>query len=389
MENVLFSRFYPIVEQSLKQNKNVTALRQVFNEIIGRNNDGFSSAVPDKAIWVDSRHEKKYYDILNIDKNEVVNSIKDSSYISDDWLTIRNPMYITLLLCVFYFNNNKKHDMVSLCMFLLSLYMYKNVRSKYFARTSENTSKVMSYTLSRLSKHHDLRVCGSIMKVIAKKNESFINLWLNERKSDVSGNVKDEIICKMVNDNHRRYETFFNTFYAEFKKDLVSGNYMNVDEDIDDGENFIESDNVSFTVERLTQKVVNRFILSSNSIQTLVTASCNMGGCTQNNLRTMHSYLMNGHEKEFEKVVRLTIQGFLFEKRNKKEDIKTPDFIMEMVKYYKKQESNNINLNELKTSVANIFENSGLSKKVTRAASQNDCKRSIYLYILFYINDSM
>ena len=389
MESVLFSRFYPMVESSLKQTRNVTAIRQVFNEILGRNNESLSSAVPDKAVWVDSRQEKKYFEILNINKEDIVNAIKDSSYISDEWLTIRNPMYISLILCIFYFNNNKKHDMVSLSMFMLSLYMYKNVRSKYFARTSENTSKVMNFTLSRLSKHHDLRVCGSIMKVIGKKNESYIGLWLNDRSSDVKGTVKDEIICKMVNDNHRRYETFFNNFYSEFKKDLVNGNYMNVDEDIDDGENFIESDNVSFTVERLTQKVVNRFILSTAPSHTLLKFASERGGCSINNLRTMHSYLINGHEKEFEMITRLILQGYLFEKRNQKEDIKTPDFVIEMLKYYKKQEVNNTNLVNLKSNVNKVFEESGLAAKVTRRASQDDCRRSIYLYIVTYIRDTM
>jgi hypothetical protein len=389
MESVLFSRFYPMVESSLKQTRNVTAIRQVFNEILGRNNESLSSAVPDKAVWVDSRQEKKYFEILNINKEDIVNAIKDSSYISDEWLTIRNPMYISLILCIFYFNNNKKHDMVSLSMFMLSLYMYKNVRSKYFARTSENTSKVMNFTLSRLSKHHDLRVCGSIMKVIGKKNESYIGLWLNDRSGDVKGTVKDEIICKMVNDNHRRYETFFNNFYSEFKKDLVNGNYMNVDEDIDDGENFIESDNVSFTVERLTQKVVNRFILSTAPSHTLLKFASERGGCSINNLRTMHSYLINGHEKEFEMITRLILQGYLFEKRNQKEDIKTPDFVIEMLKYYKKQEVNNTNLVNLKSNVNKVFEESGLAAKVTRRASQDDCRRSIYLYIVTYIRDTM
>ena len=389
MESVLFSRFYPIIESSLKQNRNVAAIRQVFNEILGRNNESLSSSVPDKAVWVDSRQEKKYFEILNINKEEVVNAIKDSSYISDEWLTIRNPMYITLILCIFYFNNNKKQDMVSLTMFMLSLYMYKNVRSKYFSRTSENTSKVMNFTLTRLYKHHDLRVYGSIMKVIGKKNESYIGLWLGDRNSDVKGTVKDEIICKMVNDNHRRYETFFNNFYGEFKKDLISGNYMNVDEDIDDGENFIESDNVSFTVERLTQKVVNRFILSTAPSQTLMKFASERGGCSINNLRTMHSYLINGHEKEFEMITRLILQGYLFEKRNKKEDIKTPDFVIDMLKYYKKQEVNNTNLVNLKSNVNKVFEESGLSAKVTRRASQDDCRRSIYLYIVTYIRDTM
>lgn len=388
MDSVLFSKFYPMIEQSLKQGKNLNAIRQVFNEILGKNNEALSSSIPEKAIWVDSRQEKKYFEILNINKEDVVNSLKDSSYISDEWLTIRNPMYITLILCVFYFNNNRKKDMVDLTMFMLSLYMYKNVRSKYFARTSENTAKVMSYTLTRLSKHHDLRVHGSIMKVIAKKNETFVNLWLDKRQSDVKGKVKDEIICKMVNDNHRRYETFFNNFYSEFKKDLVSGNYMNVDEDIDDGENFMESDNVSFMVERVTQKVVNRFVLSTSPIRPLMTLASTVEGCSINNLRNMFNYLVN-NEKSFESIVRHMVHAYLFDYKKKKEDIKSDDFLFKMKEYYKKQNSTNANLVNFKKCVDDVFNGSGLNEKITRKASIYDCKRAVVLYIAAYIRDTM
>ena len=389
-EFILFDTFYPIIERSLKQTKNLTALKQVFNEILARNNEALSSNVPDKAVWVDGRLENKYFDIIGIDRQHVFEVLKKSGYIKEEWMTVSNPTYITLVLISFYFNNNKKQDMVNMTMFILSIYMYKNVRSRYFKRTSDNTVKVMSFTLSRLSKHHDLRVCGSIMKVLMKKSETFINLWLlDTRSNDTKNRVSDEIICKMINDYNRRYSVLINGFYAEFKKDLISGNYMNVDEDIDDGENFIESDNVSFTVERLTQKVVNRFILSTAPSQTLMKFASERGGCSINNLRTMYSYLINGHEKEFEMITRLILQGYLFENRNKKEDIKTPDFVIDMLKYYKKQEVNNTNLVNLKSNVNKVFEESGLSAKVTRRASQDDCRRSIYLYIVTYIRDTM
>jgi hypothetical protein len=60
-----------------------------------------------------------------------------------------------------------------------------------------------------------------------------------------------------------------------------------------------------------------------------------------------------------------------------------------MLKYYKKQEVNNTNLVNLKSNVNKVFEESGLSAKVTRRASQDDCRRSIYLYIVTYIRDTM
>ena len=43
----------------------------------------------------------------------------------------------------------------------------------------------------------------------------------------------------------------------------------------------------------------------------------------------------------------------------------------------------------LVSNVNKVFEESGLSAKVTRRASQDDCRRSIYLYIVTYIRDTM
>ena len=40
----------------------------------------------------------------------------------------------------------------------------------------------------------------------------FINNWFEERKKEVTGKVTDEVLCNMINDNHRRYDTLFKKF---------------------------------------------------------------------------------------------------------------------------------------------------------------------------------
>ena len=56
---------------------------------------------------------------------------------------------------------------------------------------------------------------------------------------------------------------YLKNFFVEFKKDLDSGNYLNIDQDVDTEDEYIESDNVSFMVEKNTQKVMNKFILTT------------------------------------------------------------------------------------------------------------------------------
>ena len=156
-KNILYDRFYHRIENVIKQQKNLVTLRQIFGEIISRNNEALSSSVPDKAVFVDNRIERKYFTLLEIDPKEILQALKDSDYIKDEWQTVKNPMYISLILLVIYFNNNKKTDMVDQTMFICSLYMYRNVRSKYFKRTSESTINIMNYTISRLTYKNDIK----------------------------------------------------------------------------------------------------------------------------------------------------------------------------------------------------------------------------------------
>ena len=387
-KNILYDRFYHRIENVIKQQKNLVTLRQIFGEIISRNNEALSSSVPDKAVFVDNRIERKYFTLLEIDPKEILQALKDSDYIKDEWQTVKNPMYISLILLVIYFNNNKKTDMVDQTMFICSLYMYRNVRSKYFKRTSESTINIMNYTISRLTYKNDIKKYGSIMKLIGKKTEIFLNNWLVERKSEVTGAVSDDVICKMINDNHRRYSTVMNNFYAEFKKDSLSGNYLNVDQDINEDDKFIESDNVSFMVEKNTQKVMNTFILSSYPNPLILQHTVAIeNGCSINNLRNMMNYL-HANEKEMERLIRIILQIFLFEYKKKTDDIKTADFLTIMRTHYKKQTDNNANLNDLKRGIDNVIQGSGLGKKITRAATLNDCKKALLLYILFFIQRS-
>ena len=386
---VIYTRLYPRLEKALSQSNNVAKLKEFYNEVISRNNEALSDTIPSKTVFVDRRVEAKFYQAIDIQPEEVMQALKASDYVGDNWHTVQNPMYVLLVLLIIYFNNKKKTDMVNLSMLICSIYAYKNVRSKYFRQTSEKTINCMKATIDRLSYKNDFKKCGSILKTLMKKGESFLNNWLVERKKETVGvEVTDKTICDMVNRNHRDYAKLLNNFYAEFRKDFDAGNYSNVDKDIDTEDEYIESDNVSFMVEKNTQKVMNKFILSTYPNGKIMQQVCEReNDCSINNLRNMLHYIYDDHERDFEKLVRVIIQVYLFDKKKKIEDLKTFDFEKEMREYYKGQAIGDKNLQELKEIVDKIFKNSNI--KTTRSATINACKRAFYLYTVIYIRYSL
>ena len=389
---VLYDRFYDRIAKSLDQTKNKVALRQIFAEIISRNNDALSSDIPDKTVFIDKKLENKMYLTVDIRPEEIAKAVKDSTHIQDHWQTSSNEIYILLILISIYFNNKKQAELTKQTMFICSLYMYKNARYPYFKHgVSESTRNIMKYTVSRLTKKNDIKKYGSIMNTIVKKTEVFLQLWTEDHKKDLTGVVTDEIICNMINDNHSRYRRVLNNFYHELKIDMDSGNYMNVDQDIDDGETFIQSDNVSYMVERITQQVMNKFNLSAVPNYKIVDQVIEMhnGSCSKNNLRNMVNYLYDHHDKEMEKLVRVILQIYLFENKKKIEDIRSWDFIKIMLEQYKKLTTTNKNIVEMKGLINYIFNNTEFGKKPTRQATINDCKRALFLFVLMFIMQSL
>ena len=141
-------------------------------------------------------------------------------------------------------------------------------------------------------------------------------------------------------------------------------------------------------VEKNTQKVMNKFILSTYPNGKIMEQVCEREkDCSINNLRNMLHYIYDDHEHDFEKLVRVIIQVYLFDKKKKVEDLKTYDFEIEMKDYYKTQKINDKNLQELKAIVDKIFKNSNI--KTTRSATINACKRAFYLYTVVYIRYSI
>jgi hypothetical protein len=99
--------------------------------------------------------------------------------------------------------------------------------------------------------------------------------------------------------------------------------------------------------------------------------------------------MFNSKENELEKITRLILHHYLFELKRQKNDVKSKEFLSEMLNYYKKLTVSDKNLVEMKKQIDQVFENTTFSRPVVRKATINDCKKALYLYILYYIVSSL
>lgn len=387
--HVIYDNLYQKMKDCVQQSSNLNALKSIFSEIINKNQEALASTIPEKSIFVPAALEQKYYKILNTSAVEIRDIVKKSPDIDESHEVIKNPMYVSLCLLSIIFHHLKNEQMRKTTLFICSIYQYRSIRGgKYFKHVNQNTINCMNYTVSSLSYKSDLKKYKSISNVITKKTEFFIDCWfINDHQDELKSNVKilDITIHKMLNDLYGRYNSFLKDFSNKFYENYKNGKYMNVDKDIDDGDDYMESDNVSFMVEKSTNALMGKFSLSAYPNSIIIEHVCAIeSGCSMNNLRNIMNYVYE-HDRDFEKLIRLILQTYLFNYKKKITDIKSPDFILEMRTYYKKQTSQDDNLNQVKKIIDDFIIGSGITKKINRAATLNDCKKAVYLYMLFFI----
>lgn len=387
--HVIYDRLFKRIKDKLQQPANMNALKNFYNELYSQNAEALASTIPDKTIYVNAKMEEKFFNIIGVDTREFTLAIKDAPDINNNHQTIvGSTMYVPLVMVAIIFHHLKKDDLRKQTMFICSLYIYRNVRAKYFRyKVTQNHINCMNYTVANLSYKSDLKKYQSIGNMINKKNEVFIELWFtgNIHRKDTSGVIDDHTFQAIVNDLHRRYSTTINTFFSEYNDNLKSGKYMNVDKDIDEEGNYMESDNVSFMVDKATDAIMIKHSLSPYPNASIIQKACaHDDGCSINNLRNSMNYIYN-NDKDFEKFIRLILQTYFFDYKRKKDDVRSLDFICVMRKHYKKQTSQDVNLNEIKTMLQKFMDESGISKKIKREPTINACKKATFTYMLYFI----
>ena len=158
----IYDNLFPKISAALNSPANVRKVQEFFSNVKGNgtNFEALSMAVPYKSLFIHHKDEQKYFEAIGVSSQEIMQVINTSPHIPrDSWFTVKNPMYMSLLLVAFYFNNKKNNQMFKAVMQLWSIYMYKNVKSKYFnpRKTGENALNCMNYTVNRLSYKNDLK----------------------------------------------------------------------------------------------------------------------------------------------------------------------------------------------------------------------------------------
>jgi len=188
------------------------------------------------------------YEAMGVSKEEMEKAVKESKQIHNNNKIQSNPFYIScVLVCSEYFAK-KNESMVVTVFTYMSLMMWTSLHKGFFKY--EARKEIMDYTLGHLDNTFLIRSFPSLFAFIQDNAKTTVTTY-----KDRIIKCEDTDITWVVDSLWTRLKGKIKNIASEYYYNHEKGNYLNADEAVFTGNEYREIDNISFDIDRLTNKV--------------------------------------------------------------------------------------------------------------------------------------
>lgn len=378
----ILNKLYPVVEKSLSVKANEQKLLSTIGKYVDRNMQSLSASGPCYRIQINDADKNGLYEAIGLTEMDIKQAFKDSSYINASWAIMGNPLFTACALPVRYYLVKNKPENVNLLSFYLCMSMYPLLHHKYFKHNCNEN--IMNYTISNLSnkyKYKQLKSCYNTLKDLAS------TCTTTHKQRLITGG--DSEFTKYINDMHARLNDNLKNVAIAYYKNHESGNYLNVDSDSNDEDNFREVDNNSFVIDRVLNKVITKVAMNGPNFS-IVALSAKLCDVSSNELKNISLLITNeDNMNDYKSITEAILQMYLFDMKRMPEQIKSKDYIMTILQIYKKTNNKDENLNTIRRILEKWVNENGVNKRIKRQATLNNFKKAMYLFVALTIQDNM
>ena len=240
------------LERSLKP-ATINTLTKGMVTYVDRNSDFLMTLDMSRRYSFGDYDRKEIYDAIGVTEEEMIAAIKDSKYINKTNKIQSNPFYASCMLAMYRLKQLKKPKEANMIMVYMSLMMYTSIHKGMFQYTPNK--QIMDYTLAHLDNSFRIRSMSSIYSFLQDNAETTFNTYENRIVR-----CNDDDITYVVDALWVRIKGKIKKIASAFYKNYESGNYLNMDTDSVDPNDYHEMDNNSFMVERLANKIYLRLL---------------------------------------------------------------------------------------------------------------------------------
>lgn len=379
-DKVIVSELYPIVEHNLQKKENVAKLKKVIENYLDKNHDKLATLGPTQKILFSESDKHALYDAVGLEPQQIKSVTKKAKNVG--WLIDGvHPFNSAAALAIRYFKITKNKNMANLTMIYLTLSLYPSIHYKYF-KYSPN-EKIMNYTINNLSNKYKIKKTGVLLTALIETADGSDENYHNEliRGTDVDINNYVSGIHTRVNMMIRKISI---EFYANKDKEL----YINIEHESMEEDNYREAESNIYAIEKLSNGVVLKLIVNGPNMK-LVNAAAKLCKVSVSELRNYTTTMITSENKEeIKQIVESILFLYLFDDKNRLQEINSDKFLMYCMDIYKKSNTTDENIIRIKSILDGWLERLGTYKKTQRLNTINDFRRALYIFFVVSIQYS-
>lgn len=373
---------YPKVEKVLSTPDGARKFTNLVGTFVNRNISKLTTIGPIYNVPFTDTDKAGFYQLFDVTESEiksVVNQVIQKVNAKAKWQLIKNNPIFTLFYCAIrYYTIHKDSAQLNSALMITALAFYPSIFSKYF-KFKANPG-VMQYTIDNLP-----------LRFIIKKNNHVFGMlmysiqgsWKFHEKDFYKGEDFEVIrfIQRIRNDQNSLLKKIANNYMENHKKGLSI--YTQIDQ-YDDSV-VVDNENDTNRVESITNKIVTNMIINGVDIPRCDAAS-KIGEVSKIDLR---NYLTNiqteKRAKEMMSFVESILFLYLYDGKHTIQDINSQQFLTFALQLFKKTNSKDKNITNIKTTLDKWGEDTGIYGKFTRIATRVNYTKAIYLYFIMNI----
>lgn len=377
---------YPKIEAVLSQPQGTRKFNELVGKFIDRNSAKLRTPGPQYLIVFGDTDKKEYFELFHLQENEIRTMVTKitkiiSSGTSDFKLLRDNPIFWILYCCIRYFTLKKDGKSLNSALAIYSLTVYPSIFSKYF-NFGVSSPGTMDYTIDHLTgkflikqKHH---IFGALTYSIQNSYQ-----FLKNGFTDMPDTEVIRFIQRIRNDQNSMIKKICNQYTINHKKGLTIKGTL--DDAINDGATVDDTQNNTSIVEYISRKVTLPTITNGVDLKRAEVCAKLTGISISDTRFYLTKIITDDHLDDIQKFVESILFVFLYEDKKTAEDINSSQFLTWASALFRKTNSNNENIRNVKHFLDKWAEESGVHEKFQREASRINYKRAIFFYFIISI----
>lgn len=376
--SVILANIYPKVEQAFTSKETQRKFSAIVASYVDRNVNRLSTAGPSKRTLFSDMERNKVYDLIDFDPKVCKAIVKQSNYIKASWKIVNDPFNLVMMMILRYAKLNQLDQINQLAVTYLTLSMYPSLHYKYFK--FEPNEAIMQYTINNLSNKFKVKQVGNILQALVDTTA------LADKTYDKNiRHANDKELTDYINAYKTRLNSLIKKIRDAFEKDYRSGNYMNIERDNEDENDFKTSDSNSLLIQRIVDQVVLKLSVNGPDSR-IVDISAKMNQVSVNETRnTLNQLTQNKDESvNIRALCESILYLYLFNGENHVNDLNGSKFLTFCLAVYKKSNTNDENVIKVKSILDTWIEKySETYRKTQRVATLNNFRRALYTFFVF------